>query len=304
MGLVSPHGSTPPESVPPPDVALVRALLQEQHPDLAGLPITGMRQGWDNTLFRLGTELCVRLPHRQLAAELIEHEIRWLPELSPRLPLPVPAPLRVGGPAFGYPWRWTICSWIDGASALAVAPDGDDAAAEELGRFLRALHQPAPAPAPSNPFRGVPLARRDAGVRSQAPAAAGFVDSARLVDRWEQLVAEPRYPGPPLWVHGDVHPGNLIVRDGRLAGVVDFGDLCAGDPAVDFAVGWMMFDLRGRTILRRYCDADPSAWQRAQGWAIAIGLALVSQSPSESEFAELGRRTLLAAVADPSEAPA
>ena len=214
------HGSTPPESVPRRTSPWFGRCCNSSILIWRGCRSQGMRQGWDNTLFRLGTELCVRLPHRQLAAELIEHEIRWLPELSPRLPLPVPAPLRVGGPAFGYPWRWTICSWIDGASALAVAPDGDDAAAEELGRFLRALHQPAPAPAPAIPS-GSALARRDAGVRSQAPAAAGFVDSARLVDRWEQLVAEPRYPGPPLWVHGDVHPGNLIVRDGRLAGVVD-----------------------------------------------------------------------------------
>ncbi len=301
MGFGYPNGATTPESVAPPDIALARALLRQQHPDLAGLPITGMRKGWDNALFRLGSELCIRLPHRQLAAELIENEIRWLPELAPRLPLPIPAPLRVGHPAFGYPWRWTICSWIDGAVALEVAPDRGDRTAEELGHFLQALHQPAPSQAPTNPYRGVPLAHRDAGVRRQVPAAAGFVDSARLMATWEQLVAEPRYVGPPLWVHGDVHPGNLIVRDGRLAGVLDFGDLCAGDPAVDFAVGWMMFDHVGRTVLRRFCDADPTAWQRARGWAIAIGLALVSQSPSESKFAELGKRTLLAAVADPPE---
>ncbi|MDQ1465634.1 MAG: hypothetical protein QOH10_49, partial [Actinomycetota bacterium] len=152
----------PAERTPAAEVAiddgLVRRLLTEQLPDLRGLPLVRLAEGWDNVIFRLGDELTVRLPRRRLAAELVEHEQRWLPELAPKLPLAIPAPVGIGRPGPGYPWAWSVCPWLPGAVAQQVAPDDPFDAATRLGRFLAALHEPAPPDAPANPFRGVPLA--------------------------------------------------------------------------------------------------------------------------------------------------
>ena len=220
--------------------ALVRALLEEQHPDLAGRPLRLVANGWDNVLFRLGDDLVARLPRRELAVPLVEHEQRWLPELAPRLPLPIPAPVRVGRPGAGYPWPWSICPWIEGESALVSPPTDLGATAVALGRFLAAVHVPAPAAAPANPFRGIPLAgrtertlacaRRPRRRRRRPPPAA----------RCGTSCCTPAWDRPPVWVHGDTHPGNLVVRDGELVAVVDWGDLTAGDPASDLVVAWML----------------------------------------------------------------
>jgi len=139
------------------DPSIVRALLQEQQADLADLPLIEVGEGWDNKLFRLGNDLSVRVPRRAASAALIEHEQRWLPQLSSRLPLPVPVPLRVGRPGCGFPWPWSVVPWFPGESALLAEPQDSAATAVTLGRFLRALHQPAPKDAPHNPWRGVPL---------------------------------------------------------------------------------------------------------------------------------------------------
>jgi len=142
------------------DTALVRALVAEQHPDLALAPLVDVGEGWDNRLFRLGSDLVVRLPRRAASAELIDHELRWLPQLAPRLPLAVPAIQRAGRPGAGFPWNWSIASWVPGDPALHVPPRDLRATAAALGAFLRALHQSAPQDAPRNPWRGVPLADR------------------------------------------------------------------------------------------------------------------------------------------------
>ncbi len=149
---------------PPADIEvdehLIRSLLAEQHPDLAGLALVELDAGWDNTLWRLGGELLVRLPRRAVAADLTAHEQRWLPELGGRLPLPVPVPVRVGRPTDGYPWPWSVVRWIDGTPADRAPAMDAIVVAEQLGTFLRALHRTAPASAPGNPFRGVPLVAR------------------------------------------------------------------------------------------------------------------------------------------------
>src|SRR5438105_1873804 len=142
------------------DVALVRQVLQDQHPDLAHHELEPMASGWDNVVFRLGNDLVVRLPRRLMAAELVEHEQQWLPLLAPDLPLPVPAPVRVGMPSALYPWRWSICRWLPGTIAAITPPDDLEKAAEVMGRFVAAVRQPAPADAPGNQYRGGPLADR------------------------------------------------------------------------------------------------------------------------------------------------
>lgn len=301
-------GSVEPDAVAGPDVRvdadLARALVRLQHPDLGDLPIRHVGTGWDNAVFRLGPELCIRLPRRELAAGLVCNEVRWLPELDAELPLPIPAPVRAGEPALGYPWMWSICRWLPGETALLAPPAEPASAARTLGGFLRRLHRPAPPDAPKNPYRGVPLAARDADVRARLSAAGADCDAEHLLKRWREALAAPTYGGPAVWVHGDLHPANIIVREGEVAGIIDFGDLCAGDPAVDFAVGWMLFDDRARDLLRRCGGADAAMWRRAQGWALVLGLALVANLDANSHFAALGARTLRAAGGTPAAAEA
>jgi len=294
------------EPKPPADVAidvpLVRALLREQHPDLEDLALRGIGEGWDNTLFRLGDGLAVRIPRRAASAALIEHEQRWLPALAPRLPLPVPVPQRIGRPGCGFPWSWSITAWFDGASAL-VAPEQDTATiAVALGRFLRALHQPAPADAPRNPWRGVPLADRTATLLENLRSVDAFVDRVSVLAVWERALAAPRWPGPPLWIHGDLHPGNLIVHRGCLSAVIDFGDLTAGDPATDLSVAWMQMPPPDRATFRASARGpfpiDDDTWTRARGWALALGMAYMARSRGEPAMGALGRATVEAALSD------
>jgi aminoglycoside phosphotransferase (APT) family kinase protein len=312
---------------------LVRRLLAEQHPDLAGRPLVPLASGWDNVLYRLrpapaggsagppaGAEpadptggpratgadppfpvdgdLVVRLPRRALSAPLVLHEQRWLAELAPRLPVPVPVPLRVGRPADGYPWSWSVCPWLDGTPAIQEPPLDAQAVAGALGRFLRALHHPAPPTAPRNPYRGTPLGARDDGVRQRVAQLDDVLDAPAVLACWAELMAAPPWAGPPLWVHGDLHPGNVLVRDGRLSAVIDFGDLTAGDPATDLAVAWSLLPAAARPALRAAAGPVADAtWTRARGWALALGLAYLAGSSDDAAMTAMGRRTVAAALA-------
>ncbi|MBD7949772.1 aminoglycoside phosphotransferase family protein [Oerskovia rustica] len=288
---------------------LVRALLAAQHPDLADLPLTVVANGWDNVVLRLGDDLAVRVPRREAAAELVRHEQEWLPVLASRLPVAVPAPVRVGlpsddstGPA-SFPWSWSVVPWFDGLSALAVDRALRRAFAPELAAFLAALHVPAPPEAPANPFRGVPLAARDASVRERLLL--GHVpDDGALLDLWSRLVEVPAWGGPALWLHGDLHPANLVLAPGdhRLGAVVDFGDMTSGDPATDLATAWITFDAAGRRIFRETvtarCGTDDATWERARAWALVIGTAFAAHSDDDPAFADLGAQTLAQVLGD------
>jgi aminoglycoside phosphotransferase (APT) family kinase protein len=280
----------------------VGALLAEQQPDLASLALRLVANGWDNAVFRLGDELAVRLPRRALAAALIEHEQRWLPTLAPTLPLPIPAPVRRGAPSpqHGYPWAWSVVHWFDGGVALDTPPADSRAAADVLGRFVAALHRPAPDDAPRNPYRGIALAQRTGLLHDAVRRLDSVVDGAAALERWADLVTTPRWTGPPVWVHGDLHPANVVVRDGTVAAVIDFGDLTAGDPATDLALAWMLFptDVDARGVFRDAAGvaADPDTWCRAEGWALALGLAILAGSADNPAFTDLGRRTVAAVL--------
>jgi aminoglycoside phosphotransferase (APT) family kinase protein len=282
------------------DEALVRALLEEQQPDLADRSLRLVAFGWDNAIFRVGADLVARLPRRELAVSLVEHEQRWLPALAPTLPLPIPAPVRVGRPGQGYPWPWSICPWFDGASALETPPDDPIATAEALGGFLQALHRPAPPDAPRNPYRGIPLADRAQRTLDAVDHVDG-IDRGAVRARWEDLAATPPWTGPALWLHGDVHPGNLLVAGGRLSAVLDFGDLTSGDPASDLAVAWMLLPAEARPVFRAAAgDVDDATWRRAQGWALALGLVIAASSADNPAYAGLGARAIAAAMTDPA----
>lgn len=275
-------------------VDLARALLTEQHPDLAPLPLTWFANGWDNAMLRLGDELLVRLPRRALAADLIAHEQDWLPDLAPGLPVPVPVPVRAGSPGAGYPWRWSVLPWFEGVPLAAVDVPRRSATAAPLGAFLAALHVRAPDDVWSSPYRGVPIDRwHDLVIERLArrPAVSG-----RLGALWRDATADPLGCDPRLWLHGDVHPLNVLTHDGGLAAVIDWGDLCAGDPAGDLAIAWLGYDAEGARALRTahddavVHDLDLDAlWRRARGWAIHLALTLLESSDDHPALTAVGR---------------
>lgn len=292
----------PAEDMPAAEVdvgpGVVRALLAEQFPDLAELPLSELAYGWDNAIFRLGEDLTVRVPRRVLAAELVEHEQRWLPTLAPRLPLPIPAPVRAGRPGAAYPWSWSVCPWLPGEVATRRSPDDPVAAAETLGAFLAALHHAAPVDAPANPFRGVPLAERDDVVKQRAVQVGDLIHVPSVMALWSELVTVSPWAGPPVWLHGDLHPANVLVDDGRISAVIDFGDITAGDPATDLAVAWMLFPEAVRATFRAAAgNVDDDTWARARGWALSLALAYLANSANNPMFAALGERVITAALA-------
>ena len=269
---------------------LVRSLLHEQHPDLSELEVTPLAHGWDNELFRLGDDLLLRFPRRSVAAPLIEIEQRWLPVLAPTLPLPVPAPVRIGRPGCGYPWAWSVLPWLDGQSALH-APFDQHQVADDLAAFLNAMHRVAPPDAPLNAFRGVPLQNRNEVVVERIALVADRFDTDALARSWGESLAAQRFTAPAQLLHGDVHPGNLLVSGGRLSAVIDFGDLCAGDPATDFGVAWMLFDNDVRTYFLAAVGAGHDMWLRARGWALTIALA-IAVTPGPTPLSAMAEQTI------------
>jgi aminoglycoside phosphotransferase (APT) family kinase protein len=259
------------------DAALVVALLHDQLPGLTG-EVRVVANGWDNVIARVGDALCVRIPRRALAAPLVQQEAAWLPRLAPALPVDVPVAVAVGVPGPRYPWTWLVCPWFEGRP-LAEVPVGDRVvAAAQLGAFVSALHHPAPADAPVSPWRGIPLAAVEPRVVERV-AEVPPADGALLWATWRRCVEAAPYAGSPLWVHGDLHPLNVLARLGpqpALRAVIDWGDLCCGDPATDLAVAWLAFDERGRAAFRAAAaerhPLDDPVWDRALGWAVALGL--------------------------------
>jgi aminoglycoside phosphotransferase (APT) family kinase protein len=274
-------------------VELVRRLLAGQHPDLADLDLAVLANGWDNLVCTLGADLLVRLPRRAQAAVLVAHEQRWLPVLAPGLPLPIPAPVRVGHPAEGFPWEWSVVPYFPGRVAALSAPDDLASAAIALGEFLAALHVPSPPEAPVSPVRGGPLSTRADGVSQHLGLLASGADVRAARAIWESAIEAPAWPGPPAWVHGDLHPANILVRAGRISAVIDFGDLTCGDPATDLSVAWMLLPAAERDIFRRaYGKADDNTWARARGWALSLALVFLTFSADNPLMDAIGQRTL------------
>ncbi|NNC11969.1 aminoglycoside phosphotransferase family protein [Planctomonas sp. JC2975] len=291
------------------DESLVHALLSEQHPDLTG-DLRLVANGWDNVIFRLGDELAVRMPRRDVAAHLIAHEQRWLPFLAGALPVPVPVPVRVGAPSERFRWPWSVVRWVEGIDAADATASERTPLAVPLARFVSALHTPAPhtpngmlhPDVPLNPVRGVPLASRDRAVRERLWELQRLWDITALGELWEESLSAPRWHGVPIWLHGDLHPGNLLLDDrGDLAAVIDFGDLTAGDPATDLATAWLTFGPEARRVFRAVVTdasepesgaADAATWLRARGWALCMGTALATASDDNPRMHALGTHVL------------
>lgn len=297
------YGSKMPEAELQLTPELATRLLADQHPDLAGLPLSALSRGWDNTMFRVGGELTIRLPHRALAEELLVAEQRWLPELGPKLPLPIPVPVRIGVPTEYYPWHWSVLRWFDGLP-VGTEPNLDGGqAASDLGRFLAALHHPAPPDAPTNDGRGCPLSARneitlqriDALDTNDSPF--DQADRNQLRRRWADYLTVAEWQGPAMWLHGDLHAMNVLHHERRINAVIDFGDITDGDPATDLAIGFAIFDRNERERFRAAADTairpiDDAMWARAEAWAMSVGLAIINSSSDSPAMFRLGRRML------------
>jgi aminoglycoside phosphotransferase (APT) family kinase protein len=258
------------------DVGLVRRLLAGQFPHWTDLPLRPVRSsGTDNALYRLGDDLVVRLPRIGWAVTDVEAEQRRLRFLAPRLPLPIPEPLAAGEPGAGYPWPWSVYRWLPGEEARADRLADPVGTAESLAAFVAALHGVEVVEPPSGGGRGGPLAGRDAATRAAIAALDGEIDTGAVTAAWEEALAAPAWDGPPVWVHGDLAPGNLLLRDGRLSAVLDFGALNAGDPAVDLLVAWNLFSGGSRDRYRAALGVDDATWARGRGWALSVGLIVL-----------------------------
>jgi aminoglycoside phosphotransferase (APT) family kinase protein len=276
------------------DSQTVRRLLRAQHPDLSDLPLRETAAGWDNFIFRLGEGMSVRLPRRLASVPMLEHEQRWLPTIAPNLPIAVPASLRIGKPGDYYPWPWSVVPWLSGQTA-DLAPLTPDQA-KPLARFLRALHVPAPPDAPKNPARGVPLQQRATAVGERLQRLTQKTSLANLVifKIWESAL-EALPAELSTWLHGDLHPQNVLVEEGKLTGVIDWADIAAGDNATDLASIWMLLPTVAarETAMAEYGNISPATWARALGWAINLGTLLLETGLVDNpRHAAIGELTL------------
>ena len=253
------------------DLSLVARLLAAQFPHWANLPIEPVHSsGTDNAIYRLGDDMAVRLPRIERASEQIDKEHQWVPTLAPHLPLAVPVPLAKGMPGEGYPWHWCVCRWLAGENATVERIRNLRQAAIDLAHFIAALQQissvSGPAAGTHNFGRGAPLALRDADTRAAIARVDGMFDTRGVTEVWETALNAPVWYGPPVWIHGDLQSGNLLVDRGPLSAVIDFGGLGVGDPACDLMIAWTLFTGESRHVFRAALTVDNATWARGRGW--------------------------------------
>jgi len=259
------------------DEALVRRLLHAQFPRWADRSIAPpLVTGTDNAIFRLGEDMSVRLPRIDWAVGQIGKEATWLPRLDPHVPLRVPLPLAVGVPGEGYPYPWAVHPWFEGQAVTWGGLADPVRAAESLAGFTLALQDidatGGPIPGASGSDRGAPLATLDERIRSCVEQLGGLIDRDRVLAVWDASLDAQVHDGPPVWVHGDLAPGNLIERRGEIDAVIDFGSLNVGDPACDLLPAWNLFRGESREVFRSATRADDAAWRRGRGWGLSFAL--------------------------------
>lgn len=234
----------------------------------------------DNAIYRLGNDMAVRLPRIHWATGQVEKEHRWLPRLATLLPLAIPIPLAKGKPAEGYPWDWSVCRWLEGENATLERIADLGQAATDLAQFVAALQRvdltDGPPPGEHNSFRGVPLATRDESTRAAITSLAGTIDLGAVTAAWETALRAPEWERAPVWIHGDLDSRNLLVEQGRLSAVIDFGCLGVGDPACDVMVAWKILSADTRDIFRAELSVDEATWARGRGWALSQALMALS----------------------------
>jgi aminoglycoside phosphotransferase (APT) family kinase protein len=254
------------------DVSLARRLIDSQFPQWSDLPIAEVEvDGWDNRTFRLGSELTVRLPSGDWYAQQVDKEQQWLPVLAPQLPLPIPTPVARGEPDSVFPYPWSVYRWLDGEPASRRRIRNLPGFARTLARFLNALRRVdatgGPAPGEHNFYRGGPLATYEDETLQAIEALGNQIPGKSVKRAWDDAMTTS-WDREPVWFHGDVAAGNLLLRDGRLAAVIDFGSSGVGDPACDMVIAWTLLAGASRATFRDELDVDAATWSRGRGWAL------------------------------------
>ncbi|MFI7614710.1 aminoglycoside phosphotransferase family protein [Nonomuraea terrae] len=275
------------------ETGLVRRLLAAQFPRWADLPIEPCPSpGTVNAVFRLGDDLSVRLPRVEWGVADVGKEQSWLARLAPLLPVPIPEVLGAGTPGEGFPWPWSVCRWIDGENPEEGQVADPEGLAADLAAFVAAFRRIDLPDAPPA-YRGGPPANLDAGTRKAIGELDGLIDTAAATEAWESALRAPGWDGPPVWVHADLMPGNLLVAGGRLTGVIDFATAGVGDPACDLIVAWNLLPPRGREVFRTALGADDAMWERGRGRALSIALiALPYYQETNPAFAANARHVI------------
>lgn len=286
------------------DEQLVRRLLVAQTPRWASLPLERVGSaGVDNAIFRLGDDLNVRMPQSEWSAGHVRKEQRWLPGHAERLPLEIPVPVGRGVPGEGFPWPWSVYRWLDGADAVESPVADEHRAARELAGFIAALHQipteDGPRSGLHSGLRGTPLPVRDEPVRHSIATVGGSLDADVALALWESAIRVPAWRRAPVWVHGDLHPGNVLVRDGAIGAVIDWGLLSVGDPALDVMAAWTLLSAEARATFREALPVDDHTWARARGWALCTGvIATAYYGDTNPVLSGFSRRAAEEAMAD------
>jgi aminoglycoside phosphotransferase (APT) family kinase protein len=282
------------------DVDLVRRLLKKQLPHWAGLPLEYFDSGGTvNAIYRLGDDMYVRLPLQESWVWGLKTEVKWLPRLAPHLPVPIPEPLAHGEPCEGYPFPWAVYRWIEGESWKLDRVRDLNEAAGGLADFIKALWRidTAGGKIPRG-AQGLPLRSRDAWVRMTADSARDMIDADALLEAWDAALELPDFEGTPRWVHSDLLPGNVLVRDGRVNAVIDFGGVHVGDPALDISAAWKLLTGGSRQVFREALDVDNTTWERARGWAVPSVGALHYYRNTNPAMVAFGLHTINEVLAD------
>ena len=293
-----PDSPNDPSGVPSAEIVigeeLVRHLLRTERPEFASLPIYFFSSGWDNVMIRLGDKMMIRIPRRSVGGFLIKQEQRWLPTLAPRLPIKVPVPIHIGKPTDRFPWHWSILPWFEGGPASKNRISKSEVTV--LVQFLKALHQPTPKGAPINPYRGIPL--QDCAEKMSSRIAQSRISSkisAEIRQIWQDgLLAKA--PTNSVWIHGDLHPMNILLVEGKIEAIIDWGDVTAGDSATDLASIWMLFydqETRQQALTEYGVAGNHDTIARARAWAALFGVMMLDAgSVNDQNLANLGSQIL------------
>lgn len=284
-------------------VSLVTKLIAEQFPQWAHLPIKPVEvSGWDNRTFRFGETMLVRLPNAERYAAQVIKEQTWLPILRPHLSFQIPQPIAMGKPSVHYPWSWSIYKWIEGKSVnLITLQEINDLHlfARQCAQFLKELHKidttNGPIPGEHNFYRGGSLSAYDAETRSALSYLRDVIDSEKALKVWEKALSST-WSKAPVWVHGDFNVGNILVRDGQLVAVIDFGGMSVGDPACDLVLAWTFLTQKSGKVFRSSLDLDLDTWMRARGWALWKALITLEKLENKMSPEALEQKQIVTAI--------
>ncbi len=285
------------------DAALAQRLVATQFPQWAHVPVKPVDVGgWDNRTFRLGDTMSIRLPSAQCYADKVHKEQTWLPRLAPQLSIAIPQPIAVGKPSAEYPWHWSIYRWLEGTSANLL-PDARlnlPLIAQDLAQFLYELHaiDATDVPlvgGPHNFYRGDSTKVYDTQTREALTQLEGVIDTHAATDLWNKAISS-EWHKKPVWIHGDLSAGNILIDNGRLAAVIDFGGMGIGDPACDLVIAWTFLHGESREVFKSLVPLDPDTWTRARGWALWKALITLTPLKDKTSTEALKQKLIIAAV--------